>query len=1060
MAAVEIGRVQVRALPNTAGFRKELEAKLKAISKQVQAMVPVDFDLDSKGFARKANETVQRAKASMPKLTATADLDDAYLKESLRRAQAAVKKANLSIPATVEGEELRRSLQRSISVVQHQVTAVGVPVDVEGAAQFRARVNRMVESIEAKTANITVEADAAEAEARLAALNKDSETTVTARARIASATASLASLTRARTADVFVNLKGVTAAKTYLSALTGGNVMGRASSEVSEMFKNFDMMAVRASATATSLAAISSLSVSAAGGIASVVSSLASIAPAALALPGIASGFMVGILGSADGLQNIGMQIEKVSREAGQHFSIMDQFLDARLEGGMQFWASAKESLMALRDNFLVPFFTEYRGMMGNLGVWWNQFFQGFLSGLSKVGGLGALFQPLNQAILLAADGAAPLVEAMVRIGAVGGTYLPALAQGFTDVATRMGEWANASIDSGQMFDWIDTGIQNLKLLFSVAGNVIGILAGVGKAANDAGGGGLSALVGVLQTINGIVNGGDFQGALTTVFSGAFEGVKNLLPGISALGAAFVALAPTISGAMGSAGEIISTLMGGIAQVLANPAFSSGISELFKGILVAAQALVPAIAELGPKVGAVAATFGTLVATLAPIIAQIVVGLAPAFAQLLVALQPVIVSLGTGLVAVLTFLIPIISQVITWVAGFMQQFPGLSAVILVVAAALGGFIALVVQVITFLGPVFGVISSVVEIVMALGGSFAFVGTAITTVIGFLGTIISVIGSVVAAFFSWPVLIGIAIAALVVLIVTNWDKIVKWTADTWAKVSNFAITSFLNIYKKSQEILGAIGRFISGIWNGIVRVATTALALFVAAVVGGFSRTRDFASNALGNLLNIVVSIFRSVVSYIVSSVTNFTSAVASGIRNVVSFFGGLGSSIYGTVGNIARNMVTIGKNIIIGLINGIVSMAGNVSSAIGKVVGGAVDFAKRKLRIHSPSRVFMEIGSFTGQGLVKGIEGETASVQSAMGAMVAPPSVSVPTVPTVPSFDAGSASEGWSSSDGSQSLTSQTIAEAFAGMRFVMDTGYGETVLTAYNQTNRRSRFA
>lgn len=75
-------------------------------------------------------------------------------------------------------------------------------------------------------------------------------------------------------------------------------------------------------------------------------------------------------------------------------------------------------------------------------------------------------------------------------------------------------------------------------------------------------------------------------------------------------------------------------------------------------------------------------------------------------------------------------------------------------------------------------------------------------------------------------------------------------------------------------------------------------------------------------------------------------------------------------------------MVGAGRDLIQGMINGVRAMAGAIASAARSVVSNAVSAAKSALGIHSPSRVFMEIGNYTGEGLVIGLHQMTSSVVS------------------------------------------------------------------------------
>ncbi|HDR8929197.1 TPA: phage tail tape measure protein [Burkholderia vietnamiensis] len=72
-----------------------------------------------------------------------------------------------------------------------------------------------------------------------------------------------------------------------------------------------------------------------------------------------------------------------------------------------------------------------------------------------------------------------------------------------------------------------------------------------------------------------------------------------------------------------------------------------------------------------------------------------------------------------------------------------------------------------------------------------------------------------------------------------------------------------------------------------------------------------------------------------------------------------------------------------GANLIAGLVNGITSGLGAVQAAITNVASSTVGWFKEKLGIHSPSRVFGELGGFITQGAALGMEGEQGRIAKA-----------------------------------------------------------------------------
>lgn len=71
--------------------------------------------------------------------------------------------------------------------------------------------------------------------------------------------------------------------------------------------------------------------------------------------------------------------------------------------------------------------------------------------------------------------------------------------------------------------------------------------------------------------------------------------------------------------------------------------------------------------------------------------------------------------------------------------------------------------------------------------------------------------------------------------------------------------------------------------------------------------------------------------------------------------------------------DIPRKFTDAGVAIVQGLITGFTSMFPNLTKAIGSIADSTIGFFKEKLGIHSPSRVFAELGGFTMAGLGKGL---------------------------------------------------------------------------------------
>ena len=118
--------------------------------------------------------------------------------------------------------------------------------------------------------------------------------------------------------------------------------------------------------------------------------------------------------------------------------------------------------------------------------------------------------------------------------------------------------------------------------------------------------------------------------------------------------------------------------------------------------------------------------------------------------------------------------------------------------------------------------------------------------------------------------------------------------------------------------------------------------------------------KDFFSTVVENIKNAVIGKFKEIKQAISDKMQEIKTSISNIWNSVMDFFSNI-------------NLFEIGKNIIQGLINGVKNMASKVIDSVKGVVSGAIEGAKKLLGIHSPSRVFMEFGEYSGEGFINGI---------------------------------------------------------------------------------------
>lgn len=211
---------------------------------------------------------------------------------------------------------------------------------------------------------------------------------------------------------------------------------------------------------------------------------------------------------------------------------------------------------------------------------------------------------------------------------------------------------------------------------------------------------------------------------------------------------------------------------------------------------------------------------------------------------------------------------------------------------------------------------------------------------------------------------------------------------NWLTSTVASVASWAAQMGANALSAGSWFLSNVGTFISqlpanvGSWlSGAVSAAASFVGRMASNAVNAGSR---FLSS-IGSYISQVPGRIGAGLSGAISAVGSFASSMASGaLRAGQQFL----SNLVNTLASIPGRMVSIGSQIVHGIISGITGSIGKVGSAILGGVKDAISGVKNFLGIHSPSRLFRDqIGRNIGLGLAQGISNSQAAVMSSMNGM-------------------------------------------------------------------------
>ncbi|SMO55076.1 hypothetical protein [Melghirimyces algeriensis] len=299
-------------------------------------------------------------------------------------------------------------------------------------------------------------------------------------------------------------------------------------------------------------------------------------------------------------------------------------------------------------------------------------------------------------------------------------------------------------------------------------------------------------------------------------------------------------------------------------------------------------------------------------------------------------------------------LLSVIADVINKIAEWIQNNPELAATITAIVTAIGILIGIFMA----LSPI---ITAIASLAGMLGLSFGAIAAPILIVIGVISALI----------------------AIGVLLWQNWDTIKAKAVEIWGAIKEWLLQTWESIKETAVNVWNRLKTFFIAVWEGIKGYFSQAISWIITLVSTKFAEMSGLIQYVMGTVKDIIKTVwnfikntFRNVLSFLKALVTGdfkgMKKAVGNQMENIRSTIGKIWDRVMDFFRNI--NLFKMGKEIIQGLIRGIQNMASGVTKAVTGVVDGAIGWAKKKLGIASPSKVFEEIGEYTGEGFQIGIE--------------------------------------------------------------------------------------
>lgn len=238
---------------------------------------------------------------------------------------------------------------------------------------------------------------------------------------------------------------------------------------------------------------------------------------------------------------------------------------------------------------------------------------------------------------------------------------------------------------------------------------------------------------------------------------------------------------------------------------------------------------------------------------------------------------------------------PALEKIVEWITKAAEAFSNISP-------KTQGFIVALAALLAAVGPLLIALASIIKMAGFIKAAFQVMGVASMGALGI-----------------W-ILVGVAVAALVLAIIFYWDEIKAVTITVWNAIKDFMVGLWKSIVEIASTIWEPIAEFFTGLWQGIKDITTSVWnsitdffsewGLTILAVITGpigmlvglivkywdeikaatsivWNTIKDFLSSIWEGIVAVFGPIFNGIVS-VITSIWNAIKTVTSAVWNFIS----------------------------------------------------------------------------------------------------------------------------------------------------------------------------
>lgn len=203
--------------------------------------------------------------------------------------------------------------------------------------------------------------------------------------------------------------------------------------------------------------------------------------------------------------------------------------------------------------------------------------------------------------------------------------------------------------------------------------------------------------------------------------------------------------------------------------------------------------------------------------------------------------------------------------------------------------------------------------------------------------------------------------------------TIWNGILTIVTTIVTAISTFLTTAWNTIKTTITTVLTAIQTVFTTVWNAIKTIITTIVNGIKNTISTVWNSIKSTVSSVVNAIKNTVSNVFNSMWNGIKSTISGIYNTIVSGFNNAISFITSLPSRAF-----------QWGKDIIMGIVNGIKSCIGAIGDAVSSVANKITSFLHFSVPDEGPLTEYESWMPDFMAGLAKGIEKSRGLVEKAV----------------------------------------------------------------------------